>query len=336
MRCGGKSATAPIRWKRGAKRQGAATAKAKAMTFQQCARAYITAHQAAWSAQHAAQWASSVEAYCYPVFGSLPVADIDTVLVMKVVEPLWTTATETASRMRGRIENILDCAKTRELRSGENPARRRGHLDNLLPKKAKVAPVQHHPALPYGQVAGFMADLRREGDVSARALELAILTASRSGEVLKAKWSEFDLDERLWTIPGERMKAGKEHRVPLSDAAMAIIEQQRAIRSGDYVFAAQRGGGLLGKNALSRVLKRLGRPDLTVHGFRSTFSDWCAESTSTPSEVREMALVHTIGNLAEAAYRRGDLFAKRRALSEAWAAYCDGAEVVSLAEVRSA
>jgi integrase len=247
----------------------------------------------------------------------LPVESIDTHLVMQVLEPIWNTKHETARRIRGRIENVLDWAKTREYRDGENPARWRGHLQNLLQKRSKIAPVVHHAALPYREVSAFMAALRALDNSGARALELLILTASRSGEVLKAKWSEFDLTGRLWTIPAERMKASKEHRVPLSAAVLAVLEKQAAIRVNDHVFAAARGTGHADKNTLAKVLKRRGRSGTTVHGFRSTFSDWCAECTVVPSEVREMALAHTVGNAVENAYRRGDMFAKRRALAEA-------------------
>jgi integrase len=326
----------PIEARR-AKRQGAAVAQAKTMSFAQCARAYITAHQGAWSRQHAAQWVSSVENYCFPVFGNLPVDTIDTGLVMQVVGPLWNTATETASRVRGRIESVLDWAKVSGFRSGENPARWRGHLGELLPKKTKVAPVQHHAALDYREIAAFMSDLRAQDEPGMRALELAILCASRTDEVLAAPWCEFKLEERVWTIPAERMKGKKEHRVPLSDAAVAVLEKQQAIRSSDYVFAG-RDNRPPAKGTLDRALKRLGRGAVTVHGFRSSFRDWAAEQTHFPREIVEMALAHKVAKGSEAAYWRGDVIAKRRALAEAWAAYCaGGAEVIDFpAEVRSA
>jgi integrase len=328
-------------------KQGAAVAKAKTMTFAQCAKAYITAHQTGWkNAQHRRQWTASLEAYVYPVFGALPVADIDTGLIMQVLRPIWNDKTETASRLRGRIENILDSAKADGLRDGDNPARWRGHLEHKLPKRSMVAPVQHQPALPYREIAAFMTDLRSQDGADLRALELAILCASRSGEVLEAKWSEFgDLADRVWTIPAERMKMKKEHRVPLSDAALAVLQKQKVIRVNDYVFAGQ-GEKPAGRSTLDNTLKRrLGRiyydeqgRKVTVHGFRSTFRDWAGEETGSDPQVVEMALAHTIANKAEAAYRRGDLFKKRRDLMDAWAAYCaGGAEVVSFpAEVRSA
>ena len=232
---------------------------------------------------------------------------------------------------------MLDWARSRGFRDSENPARWKGHLENVLPKRDQLRAVRHHPALPYRGIAGFIAELRQLDDAGARALELAILCVSRSGEVLKASWSEFDLDNRLWVIPAERMKGGKEQRVPLSGAAMAILEKQAAVRTNDFVFAGSSGAKHVGTNMLSQTLRRIGRGDLTAHGFRSTFSDWCAEVTEFSPEAREMALAHTVGNKVEEAYRRGDLFAKRRALADAWARYCEGAEVVSFpVEVRSA
>jgi integrase len=236
---------------------------------------------------------------------------------MKALEPIWTEKTETASRVRGRIESVLDWAKARGYREGENPARWRGHLENLVPARSKIARVEHHAALPYTEIANFMAELREQEGVAALALELTILTAARTGEVLGARWDEINLDGRLWIVPGERMKTGKEHRVPLSDAAMAVLAGLK--REGDRVF-------LIGNMAMGMMLQRMGRGDLTVHGFRSSFSDWCSESTSFPSEVRELALAHVVENAVETAYRRGDLFEKRRQLAEAWAQYCEGEE----------
>jgi len=302
---------------------------AKTMTFEQCAKAYIGAHETGWkNAKHAAQWPATLETYAYPVFGNLPVAAIDTGLVMKAVEPIWATKPETASRVRGRIESVLDWAKAREYRQGENPARWKGHLDNLLPAPSKAKRAarrttgrgEHHAALPYGEMAGFMVALRQQEGVAARALEFAILTATRTSEVLGATWSEIDLQGRMWAIPGSRMKAGKEHRVPLSDAALALLAGLP--RRGDYVFPGAREGSPLSNMALLMTLRRMGRGELTAHGFRSTFSDWCAERTAYPGEVREMALAHTVSDKVEAAYRRGDLFEKRRQLAEAWARFC--------------
>jgi integrase len=312
------------------KRRADAVASATWMTFQACAEAYIAAHRAGWrNPRHAAQWPSTLEAYVYPVFGTLPVAVIDTGLVMKAIEPIWTEKPETASRVRGRIESVLDWATARGYRQGENPARWRGHLENLLPKKSKVRRVEHHAALPYPEIAEFLAELRARGGIAARALEFAILTAARTGEVIGARWTEIDLGARLWTVPGSRMKAGREHRVPLSEAAMTLLAGLK--REGDRVFP-------LSDKALVKVLHRMGRDDLTVHGMRSTFSDWCAEQTSFPSEVREMALAHAVGDKVEAAYRRGDLFEKRRQLAEAWSRHCAGApqdNVIPLAAAAS-
>jgi integrase len=243
-----------------------------------------------------------------------------------VLEPIWRTKTETATRVRLRIEAVLSWATARGYRAaGDNPARWRGHLDNLLPARAKVQRVEHHPALPYGEVAAFMAELRLDTNIAARALELLILTATRSGEVLQAKWDEIDLPSRLWTVPAERTKSGRVHRVPLSDMAMAVLERMAAIRLNDYVLPGRRGP--LARTAMFDQLRKMGRADLTTHGFRSTFRDWCAERTNFPREVAEMALAHTVGDAVERAYQRSDLFAKRRQLADAWARFCAGPAV---------
>jgi integrase len=297
---------------------------AKTMTFEACAAAYIDAHKASWkNAKHRDQWPNTLKTYAGPVFGSLPVQSVDVGLVMKVLEPIWQTKPETASRLRGRIEAVLDWAKVREYRNGENPARWRGHLDKLLPARSKVRKVEHHRALPYNEVADFIAELRRQESLAARALELAILTALRTGEVLGARWPEFNLADRLWTIPGDRMKGGKEHRVPLSTAAIAILEALAELRDGEFVFPGAARGRPLSDMAMLMLLRRMGRGDLTVHGFRSSFRDWAAERTNFPREVAEMALAHTVGDKVEAAYRRGDLFQKRRQLMEAWSKFCE-------------
>jgi integrase len=288
---------------------------AKAITFKKAAADYIDAHRAGWrNAKHAAQWTATLTTYAEPVIGNLAVQVIDTGLVLKVLEPIWTTKPETASRLRGRIELVLDWAKVRGYRTGENPARWRGHLDKLLPARGKVRRVEHHAALPYGELPDFMALLRAQEGTAARALEFAILTAARTGEVIGAKWNEINLAERLWTIPPERMKAHKEHRVPLCDAAMAIVGEMGAIRSGDHVFPGGKAGRPLSNMAFLMLLRRMARGDLTGHGFRSTFRDWAAERTGFPAEVAEMALAHAVGDKVEAAYRRGDLFQKRRQL----------------------
>jgi integrase len=308
---------------------------AKAMTFKQCAESYIASHRAGWrNAKHAAQWDATLATYAYPVMAALPVQAIDTGLVLKVLEPIWAEKPETASRVRGRIESILDWAKAREYRTGENPARWRGHLDKLLPARSKVAKVEHHAALPYGEIPGFMATLRAQDGVSARALEFAILAAARTGEAMGARWGEIDLSARLWAVPARRTKAGKEHRVPLSDRAVAILGEMQKLRphrdqqdaADGFVFP----GGKVGKplsSAAFLVLLRRGRDDLTVHGFRSSFRDWASERTGFPAEVAEMALAHAVGDKVEAAYRRGDLFDNRRRLMDAWGEYCGKAPV---------
>lgn len=306
--------------------------RATAMTFQQSAEAYIAAHEKSWkSPKHAAQWPATLENYVYPIFGKLPVATVDTGLVMKVLEqlievrdghrePLWLARTETASRLRGRIEAVLDWATTRGYRIGENPARWKGHLENLLPKKSKVAPVKNHPALRYGELPSFMTDLAQQDGIGALALRFCILTAARTSEVLKAQWAEFSLTDKLWTIPAARMKAGREHRVPLSASALEILAVLKKLPATPYVFPANRARPVSNMIMLM-TLRRMERGDLTVHGFRSTFSDWSAERTNFPSEVREMALAHQVDDKVEAAYRRGDLFQKRRALMDAWAKF---------------
>ncbi len=325
---------------RAAERRAAVEARrveaAKEMTFRQCAERYIAAQSVAWKNQkHARQWPATLAAYAHPHFGDMPVESVDTGLVLKAVEPIWLTKPETASRVRGRIESVLDWATAREYREGPNPARWKGHLENLLPSRSKVAKVKHHEALPYRDVAVFIGELRQQEGIAARALEFAVLTAARTGETIGARWDEINLDERLWVVPGERMKAGKEHRVPLSDSAIAVLEKMRQIREGDFVFPGAKAGKPLSNMALLMLLRRIGHDELTTHGFRSTFADWAAERTNFPDEVRQMALAHTVSDKVEAAYRRGDLFQKRRNLMAAWARYCDApsigkGEVVSL------
>jgi integrase len=293
----------------------------RAKTFNDCANAYIEAHRAGWrNPKHAEQWRSTLDTYVGPVFGLLPVREVDVALVTRVLEPIWTTKTETASRVRGRIEAILDWAKTKDYRSGENPARWRGHLENLLPKRSKVRRVAHHPALPYHEIGAFMAKLRNEEGVAARALEFLILCAARTSEVIDAVESE--IDGSLWTVPAGRIKGGKAHRVPLSDRALQIVQQMKPMCDGAYVFPGGRKARPLSNNAMLKLLERMERSDLTVHGFRSTFRDWAAEQTNFPREVAEMALAHVIDDKVEAAYRRGDLLEKRRQLMDAWARYC--------------
>jgi integrase len=308
---------------REAQRASAAIERAKAMTFDQCAEQYIAAHRAGWrNLRHLSQWKSTLATYVSPVFGNLPVGSIDVGLVIKVLQPLWVTKPETASRIRGRIESVLDWATARSFRDAENPARWKGRLENLLPRRSKVRAVKHHAALPYVEISGFIHAMRERDTVAARALEFAVLTAARTGEVIGAKWSEIDLKASIWTVPAERMKSGREHRVPLPDAPVALLQRLLQVRQGDHVFPGGRRA-TLSKMAFLTLLQRMGRGDLTSHGFRSTFRDWAAECTNFPSEVVEMALAHAVGNRVEAAYRRGDLFEKRRQLMDAWATYCE-------------
>jgi integrase len=294
-----------------------------AMTFRQSADAFITSHEAGWgNAKHRQQWANTLAQHVHPVIGRLPVHAIDTPLVLKVIEPLWTTIPESASRIRGRIESILDWARVRGYRAGENPARWRGHLDHLLPARSKVRRIEHHAALPYVVAGGFMEKLRQESSIAARALEFLILTAGRLGEVRGAKWDEIDLSSRTWTIPAGRMKAKKEHRVPLSDAAIAVLKRMHNVRHDDLVFPGTRAGKQIGPMTMWLLVKRLADVDVNIHGFRSTFRDWAAEQTAFPAELAELALAHSVGSDVEQAYRRSDMFEKRRKLMDAWAEFC--------------
>lgn len=296
----------------------------KARTFSECAAAYIKAHRAGWkNAKHAEQWENTLATYAAPKIGALPVQAIDTGLVMSVLEPIWTTKPETASRLRARLEMVLNWATTHDYRTGDNPARWRGHLSNLLPKRSKVRKVEHHAALSYDAIGEFMRDLATQPGTAAQALEFAILTAARTGEVIGARPHEFDLDKALWTIPAERMKSGRAHRVPLSSRAVEIVRLQP---KGPYVFAGRDEGKPLSNMAMLKLLERMGRDELTVHGFRSTFRDWTSERTSYPREVCEMALAHAIADKTEEAYRRGDLFEKRRRLMLEWERFCGHSE----------
>lgn len=307
---------------RDAERQRVKLATAKAMTFKQCADAYIEVHRAGWkNPKHVKQWESTVATYASPVIGSLPVASVDMPLVLKILEPIWTTKNETASRLRGRIEAVLDWATVRGYRSGDNPARWKGHLDKVLPAPNKVQKVKHHPAIPYGEVGEFMTALRKCDGVGAKALEFTILTAARSGEVRGATWQEIDLQTKTWTIPAERMKAGKEHRIPLSNQAVELLHSMSHIRGVPYIFPSPQNKAL-SDMSLMAVLRRMGREDITVHGFRSTFRDWAGETTPFPREVIEHALAHQLRDKAEAAYQRGDLLVKREKLMQTWADYC--------------
>jgi integrase len=299
-------------------------AAVKDKTFRECAEAYIAAHETTWRhPKHHHQWNASLKQYVYPLIGDLSVAAIDVGLVLQVLEPIWKRRTETASRVRGRIEAILDWARVHKLREGENPARWRGHLKHLLPEKSKLRKVIHHPALPYTEINGFMTHLRQQDGIVARALEFTILTAARKSEVTGARWSE--IDGNVWTIPGERMKGGRKHRVPLCDRAVAILKSLP--HESDFVFIGAQNGRPIGDAVMPDLMERMGRDDITVHGFRSTFKDWASETTAYPNHVVEQALAHAIGNGVEAAYRRGDLFEKRRQLMESWAQYCSGPHV---------
>jgi integrase len=324
---------------RQALRAAATLANAKAMTFDQCRDAYIASHRSAWrNTKHAWQWSASLATYVTPIFGKVSVQNVDVALVTKALEPIWSTIPETASRLRGRIEVILDWAKVRGLRTGENPARWRGHLDHLLPRRSKVRKVEHHAALPYAEIASFMMRLRERDAIAARALEFTILTVGRTGEVLGARWDEIDIANKIWTVPADRMKAGKEHRVPLSGPAITVLTVMSRVRQNEHVFPGDRRA-TLSNTSMLMLMRRMNRGDLTTHGFRSTFRDWAAEFTDFPNEVVEMALAHLVGNKVEAAYRRGDLFEKRRRLMSAWAAYCVNGkrvgDVVSIANARS-
>jgi integrase len=314
----------PIEVKQGRRAATMLTA-AKAMTFLKAATSYIEAHRAGWSINTTTDWVGSLAKHAYPIIGALPVSEIDTGLVLKVVEPLWSVKTEIANRVRGRIENILDWSKVRGFREGENPARWHGHLESLLPAKSKVAPVEHHAALPYVELPAFMVALRQDSAIASRALEFTILTASRSNEVYLADWSEIDLQTRVWTVPGARMKAGKDHRVPLSDAATALLGALPAPHTG-IVFQGVNRGRPLGKTAMSLILHRVGRDDVTVHGMRSAFRDWAAERTNYPHEVCEAALAHAVGNAVSRAYRRTDQFERRVRLMADWSSFCAGKE----------
>ena len=299
--------------------------QAAARTFKFCALAYIEAHEAGWrNPKHAQQWRNTLETYAYPLIGDLLVRDIGLPQMLAVLEPIWRVKTETASRLRGRLESVLDWATTRGYRDGPNPARWKGHLDNVLPAPSAVANAGHHAALQLDEMGAFMAALRSQAGLAAKALEFAILTAARSGEVRGAQWSEFDLDAGVWTIPGERMKAGKEHRVPLSSDARKVLRSLPREASTNLVFASPRGG-MLSDMSLTAVLRRMG-VEAVPHGFRSTFRDWCAERTNYPREAAEMALAHAIGDKVEAAYRRGDLFNERVKMMSDWAAFCSRTE----------
>ncbi|OBV10536.1 tyrosine-type recombinase/integrase [Erythrobacter dokdonensis] len=294
-------------------------AKVAGITFKAMAETHIAANKESWrNAKHRQQWENTLKTYAYPVIGDLPVSEVDTPHVLKVLEPIWREVPETASRLRGRIETVLDSAKARGYRQGENPARWRGHLAQILPARTKLSR-GHHKAMPYDAIPAFMEQLQKREAVAALALEFVILTAARTGEIIGATWGEVDLAKAVWTVPAERMKAGKEHRVPLSPRAVEILEQTKQL-GGKHLFPGAARAKLSGM-AMAMLLRRM-KQDVTVHGFRSAFRDWAAECTGYSHEVAEMALAHTIGNAVERAYRRGDLFEKRRRLMADWATYC--------------
>ena len=322
----------PLEVKRAA-RVAQTAAAAKSMTFGEAAEIYYRNHMSTWSRHHAGQWRSAVLGktcagktvaakydHCRSL-RSLSVAAVDTAAVIRIIEPIWHSIPDMAGRVRARIEAVLSWATAGGFRSGDNPASWEV-IQHLLPKRSAVRRVKHHPALPYRELPAFMAELRQQTGIAARALELVILCAARSGEVLGAKWSEFDLEERLWTIPPERMKNRKEHRVPLSDRALEILRSAYRETDNPFVFIGTRRGRGLGPLALAIVLKRMERTDVTTHGFRSTFSDWCHETTGYSNHAIEISLAHSVGSDVEKAYRRGDQFVKRVRLMEDWAAYC--------------
>ena len=311
----------PIQAKRQAELD-AAVGKARSMTFKECAEAYMAAHEPSWkNAKHREQWHSTLRRYLYPKFGGVAVSAVTTEMVLDAVQPIWHSMPETASRVRGRIEVVIDWAKARGAFSGENPARWRGHLSNLLPKPSKVAKVAHHAAMPFDDLPAFMSELRSATGLTSRALEFVVLNAARTTEALGARWTEFDLERKIWIVPAGRMKAGKEHRVPLSQRAVEIISELEAVKRSEFVFPGQKPGRHLSNMCLLMLLRRMKRGDLTVHGFRSTFRDWAAETTRFENFVVEMALAHAIADNVEAAYRRGDLFEKRRKLMNAWSQF---------------
>lgn len=316
-------------------RSALAAARASAMPFADAAAAYIAAHESGWkNVKHGAQWRSTLETYAHPIIGQIAVADIETAHIMRVLEPIWTTKTETASRLRGRIESVLDWATVRGYRKGDNPARWRGHLDQLLPARSKVQKIEHHAALNYKELSGFILTLHKQAGMGALALEFAILTAARSGEVRGATWAEIDTDAAVWTIPASRMKADKEHRIPLSDAVLKLLAALPRMAGTDLVFPNTKGEPL-SDMSLTAVLRRMA-VGVTAHGFRSSFRDWAGETTAYPREVIEHALAHQLKDKAEAAYARGSLFDKRRRLMDDWAKHCATvATAASVTPIRS-
>jgi integrase len=308
--------------------------EAKSLTFKGAAERYIASHEAGWTPKHHRAWTDTLRDYAYPVLGDLPVRMIDTPLVMQVLAPAWKTKTETASRLRGRVEMILDWAKVSGFRDGENPARWRGHLDHLLPRRTKVRAVVHYRALPYAEIGAFMSRLRANDSITARCLEFIILTAARLSEGRLATWSEIDFESKTWTLPPSRMKARKQHKVPLSRAAIGLLKDLWSIRRGEFIFHGMREGQPVSQTMVLMLTRQCAGTQVSVHGMRSAFRDWCAEQTNYPREVAEMALAHAVGDAVERAYARTDLFERRRKLMESWAVYCgrpsEGGKVVPI------
>lgn len=305
-------------------REAARLAEVSAVTFKACAKEFIESHSAAWkNEKHAAQWPSSLKRFAYPVIGETPVKDVDTELVLKVLRPIWLTVPETATRVRQRIEAVLDAAAAKGLRSGANPARWRGHLDKLLPRRSKVRAVKHHAAMPHGDLPAFWLELRTQTAMSTKAMSFTILTAARTSEVRFARSGEIDFEHKMWTVPAERMKAKVEHVVPLPDAAIEVLRSvwPKNAKPDDLIFPGTRGKAQSENTMLKYLKEDLKRSHLTVHGFRSSFRDWVGDETSFPGELAEMALAHTLENATAAAYRRKTALERRRKLMEAWAGY---------------
>lgn len=322
---------------RKAKKQALRAESAKRISFKEAAEKYIDAHKIGWrNDKHTAQWTATLTTYAYPVIGKLAVSDIETGHVVKILEPIWAIKTDTASRLRGRVESVLDWATARHYRHGLNPARWKGHMENLLPAKVQVRKVRHQPALPFDEMPSFMGDLRDRKGTSARALEFTILTAARTTEAINARWDEFDLEAGLWVVPGERMKAGREHRVPLSNRALVILKALPKIKGSPYLFPGRSGRKPLSNMAMLQLLRDMKGNSLTVHGFRSSFRDWAGEATNFARETAEAALGHVLGDKVEAAYRRGDALEKRKKLMEAWSAYCARPTTATVIQMRKA
>jgi len=318
-------------------RAEAALAAAKAMTFESAVRSYFQTHKAKWrNDKSASGFIAPLETYALPVLGRLPVAGIDTTLVLKVIEPLWAEKTITAGRLRGSIEAVLDWAKARGYYTSENPARWDGHIDQILPPPRRLRKVEHLNALTYSELPAFMTLLRSRPGIAARALELTILTAARTGEVLGATWDEMDLNAKTWTVPAVRMKAGKEHRVPLSAEALRLVQALPREANNPFLFPGMKVGRGLSPIAMAAVLKRMERTDITVHGMRSAFRTWSAERTNIPREIAEQALGHAVGSAVERSYRRTDMFDKRRKLMTMWAEFCGRPSTADVVPLRPA